>query len=315
MERFATATMKIPERGCLISHRIWKLVYHFMTRFFLVAFFFVLSGDSLRAQQSATPVPASQTAKIPITNLPFDREKLSRQIRESYYHPDDLSGLDCTASIDWEELFKTMKAEAPPERLKLLQGMTIQVHAVREKPTEFQFAWSGVVPSNRETLENGARQMISGFFQMYWSFSNRSIIPTGAEIKHVERKPTGQTVVDFGNQNMSTSVTVSEDFVPIHFAFDGAAMKGSLDPTFLPSPNPVPGDLRRLASVHANYVVGATTINATISMEYQTVGGINIPSRAIVGLTDAYSVPVSFPKCSVTKEISLLPDGQTHTKN
>ena len=273
-----------------------------MPRLFLSSLFLTLAVCSLDAKPAA-----SQTDKIPIHGLPFDPAKLATSIRESYYHPDELTGIDCTASIDWAEMFKTMKIEAPGDRLKVLQGMTMKVHAVRDKPTELQFAWGGDEPSNRANLEAGAQQMIGGFYQMYWSFSSPGMVPKPREIKQIEPQPTGETIVSYSDHGVDGSVTLDKDSVPEHLTFNSAAMKGSLDTSFSASPNPVPGDMRRLRSVHVVYQFGTSNVNADISMEYQAVGGINIPSRVLMTIPGAYSVPINFTACSVSREITIAP--------
>ena len=280
----------------------------------LSCFFLALIATTLNAQQSANPA-ASETVKIPVHGLPVDPEMLANRISESFYHPDELAGVDCTASIDWVEMFKTLKIEAPSDRLKSLQSMTVQVHAVRDKPADFHFVWSEDRPTNHDQLEDGAKQMISGFYQMYWSFSSPSLIPKPGEINHIESQPTGETIITYSDHGINGSVIIDKNFVPEHFTFDSASLKGSLDPTFSTSPNPVPGDMRRLRSVHVVYQLGTSNLNADISMEYQTVGGFNIPSEARVIIPGAYSVPINFTACSVSKELSVAPSSKPETEH
>ena len=285
-----------------------------MLRFLLLAFALTLAGCTLNAQQVALPSPASQTIKLPSGSLPVDFEKLSRQISDSYYHPDELTGMDCSVSIDWVAMFASMKVEPTNERLKMLQGMTVQVHAVRDKPAELHFAWSNDELSTRDQLETGAKQMISGFYEMYWSFSSPGMIPRPIQIKRVENR-IAETVVSFNDHGTDTSVTVNKDFVPVHYTIDSAAMKGSLDPVFVPSPAPVPGDLRRMRSVHLVNQIGSSTFDVNVAMEYQTIGGFNIPSRATMELTGAYSVPMVFSACSVSRLVSVSPSPKVEIKH
>jgi hypothetical protein len=276
-------------------------VAQFMRLLSLHVLSFALASCTLYAQQATPPSPASQTVKLPTGSLPVDPEKLTREISDSYYHPDDLGSMDCTMSIDWGAMFTSMKVEPPSDRLKILQGMSVQVHAVRDKSAELKFVWGSDDQSAHDQLEAGAKQMITGFYQMYWSFSSPGMIPTPAQIEHVESRSNGETVVNFNDHGTENSVTVGKDFVPVHYTVDSPTMKATMDPVFLPSPTPVPGDLRRLSSIHLVNQIGTSTFGVDITMEYQTVGGFNIPSRATMGLTGAYTLPLVLTGCSVSK--------------
>jgi hypothetical protein len=84
-------------------------------------------------------------------------------IRDSYYHPDAISGLDCTISVDWPAFFSALKMTPAADRLKAIQGLKIRSRATREKKPEVTFEWADGSLDNKEQFEDGLKQMVEGF--------------------------------------------------------------------------------------------------------------------------------------------------------
>jgi hypothetical protein len=119
------------------------------------------------AQQAAKPTDSTGTASQP-AKPHYDPGKVANQIRASYYHPDDLSSLDCGVAIDWAEFLSQLKTEVPEDRMKTLQGLKIKIHAARGATPEVKFDWTNGVPVGEQQFTDGFRQMLAGFYQMYW---------------------------------------------------------------------------------------------------------------------------------------------------
>jgi hypothetical protein len=124
------------------------------------------TGHIAAQQSTVNPLPPG-AIKLPAGTLPIDPAKLTASISESYYHPDDLSGLDCKVSVDWSSLLNGLKAADAEKRLKILQSITIHSQANRDKRVEVTFDWGTESLDTKEQLENGLKQMIGGFYQMY----------------------------------------------------------------------------------------------------------------------------------------------------
>ena len=208
------------------------------------------------AQQPAASTPGSNEIKLPPGTLPVDPEKFTATIRDSYYHPDELSGLDCKVSIDWVALFGALKTNVPEDRMKIIQGLTIRVQSARGKQPNIAFDWAGQSLDTKEQVEDGFRQMIDGFYQMYWSMIASFPIKSANEIKKVEPLPDGGATVYLPSQNVSLILTVDKEHLPTHYAIDSPAMKGTIDSHYSPSPNPITGDLRRLTGLNVVEQIG-----------------------------------------------------------
>jgi hypothetical protein len=270
-----------------------------MLRHVILASLLILGADVLLAEQSTAPAP--DTIKLPAGSLPYDPAKVAASIRDSYYHPDQLTSLDCDLSIDWRALFDSLKQNVGSDRFKTIQALKINSKAARGKSPELTFDWAGGSLDTKEQLENGLKQMVGGFYQMYWPMMASALIQKASEIQKMEPQPDGGAKAYLTSQNITVIVTIDKDHVPTHYSVDGPVMKGTIDPHYIPSPAPVPGDLRRLSGMNVSEQIGTSTINVDIELDYQVANGFYIPKHVTFSLVDAYSIPMEFSSCSASK--------------
>jgi hypothetical protein len=267
----------------------------------LVISLLVFSAILLVAQQPAATAPKSEAGRQ-AGSLPNDREIVAAAIRGSYYHPDAMSGVDCTIAVDWPAFFTALKLNAAADRLKAIQKLKIQSHAARGKTPELTFAWNNGVLDNKEQFEDGLKQMLGGFYQMYWNLVASSPIDNAAEIAKIEPVPGGGAKIYIAGQNIDVVITTDKENTPTHYTLKSPAMNGTTDLHYVSSPRPVPGDLRRISSMDASEQIGNSILNINLSLDYQTVDGFYIPSHVSFSLAGAYSVSMDFSGCSVFKE-------------
>jgi len=123
----------------------------------------------LVAQQAAATSPKSETRRQAETP-PNDPALVAAAIRGSYYHPDAMAGLDCTISVDWPTFFSALKLNLAADRLKAIQNLKIRSHATRGKSPKITFEWTGGALDNKEQFEDGLKQTLGRFYQMYWEY-------------------------------------------------------------------------------------------------------------------------------------------------
>jgi hypothetical protein len=261
----------------------------------------VLAGAALlSAQELATTPPKNGSTAVSTSTLPTDPVKLAAAVNASYYHPDELSSIGCTVSVDWPSFFGALKVNPAADRLAALQGLKIHSRAVRGKTPEVTFDWAGGPLDTKEQLEGGMRQTMGGFYQMYWSLFASSLI-RAAEVTKVEPLPDGSEKIYASSQGISVVITADQDGTPTHYVLDSSAMKGTMDLHYVLSPNPVPGDDRRISDMHAIDQFGASTMNVELSTDYQTVDGFYVPKNVTFNIVGAYSFKMEFSGCSVSK--------------
>jgi hypothetical protein len=261
----------------------------------------LLSPTIVCAQQAADKPAAPAQATATVIALPTNPSKMAEVIRGSYYHPDDLASLDCSVSIDWVKFFSALKTNLPDDRLKLLQGLKIHSHAVRGKVPELTYDWTAGNLSTKDQMESGFNQAIGGFYQMYWSILGGSLVKTGDDIKKVELLPDGSANVDLSSDGASFVAAVNNDGSLGHMVLDSPAMKGTIDPQYVASPHPVPGDLRRISNVKVVERIGESNINAELSVDYQEAGGFVIPKSVLFTAAGAFSLPIEFSSCTASR--------------
>jgi len=222
-------------------------------------------------------------------------------IRDSYYHPDEMHGLDCAISVDWRAFFSALKLNPAADRLKAIQNLKIRSQAVREKKPEVTFEWAGGSLDTKEQLENGLKETLDGFYQVYWSMVASSPIGSAADLVKIEPLPDGGVKAYFSSQNANLVISTDKDRTPTHFTMDSPAMNGTIDLHYVSSPKPVPGDLRRISSMDLTEQIGNSTINAKLSLDYQAVGGFYIPRHVSYNVGGALPLSMDFSGCSVSK--------------
>jgi hypothetical protein len=261
----------------------------------------VLSANMLVAEKPTTTSPKPATIQLPAGTLPVDPAKLAAGIRGSYYHPDKLSSLDCTLSIDWPTFFTSLKSSPSEDRLKVLQGVKIRSRAARGKSPEITFDWAAGPLNSSEQFENGLKQMLGGFYQIYWPMVASSVIKDAAELTRIEPLPNGGANVHMSDHDTKVDMTVDKESAPTHYTLDSPTMKGTIDLHYTPTPSPVPGDLRRISSLDLSEQVGTSIMNLGLSLDYQVVDGFLVPKHVAVNIVGAYTLNMEFTGCSVPK--------------
>lgn len=278
-----------------------------MTQRWSIALVLVLfSGLAASAQRAPE---SSGTSSGSLAAAPIDLARIKSGLTGSYYHPDDLTGIDCTAVVDWAGLMKQLKQPTSEDRLKALEMMTVAIRARRGKIAEVTFGWPAGELSNKQRVEDTDRQMLSGFYQMYWSGLASPFGPTGQEWDRVqaEARTGGGYVLHYSSSGSPVTEEVDSDFLPVKVSINlpGSVMEMGMH--YSPSPNPRPGDLRRMTSIDAVQHVGTSVTNFNFRIAYQQMAGYWIPAHLDVTMVGAYSIAIDLTGCSVSKEITVLP--------
>jgi hypothetical protein len=261
----------------------------------------LVGGNSIAAQQPVVTAPKSEPVAVPAGSLPYDPAKVAAAIRDSNYHPDELSGLDCDLSIDWPALFTSLKANLATDRLKTLQGLKVRSHAARGNAIELTLQWTDGKLDTKQQMEDGLKQMVGGFYQMYWPMVASSSFSKASDYTRIDPEPNGGAKLYSSSQNMSLVVTIDKDSTPTHLSLESPVMNGTFDFQYTPSPRPVPGDLRRISAITASEKIGDSAFNLKLDLDYQEVGGFNVPRHVNFGLVGAYSIAMEFSGCSVSR--------------
>lgn len=266
------------------------------------AFIQVLLGLALLgAQQPATPLPSGPgIASAPHTKLSAQAKKLTAKVLASYYHPDNLPGLECDVTPDWPAFFSSAKVMVPPDRMQAIQAMKVHVRSVRGQAPELTFNWTQARPPNAGQIETSLKQMIGGFYNIYWPLFASPAIKFPSLISKIERQPDGTMKVYESDPNAYVVMTVDKDGTPIHYTMQSPAMNGAVDPHYTRTPHPARGDRRRITSVEATQHAGASTTRVQVSVDYQPMGSYFVPRRVSYGLVGAYTMTMKFSGCSVT---------------
>ena len=245
---------------------------------------------------SALPMIAQQSSATTADAL-----KLAAEMAASYYHPDALRGLDCVVRVDFDNVFKQLGQPISPEALRAANGVAIKTHAMRGQKPEIDLIWGQYANPGRESLESAVRQLLGSVFGIYWTFIVTPLRPSPRDNIHVEAGPGGgQTFI--GNGSIRIRVEADRDNVPGRFQFETPVSTITLEPHYSPSPNSASGDLRRMTSIDQSQQIGTSVTRVHFALDYQQVDGFSVPHHVSYGVGGAFTVPVEFSECSVTKQ-------------
>lgn len=248
----------------------------------------LLFMSSLSIADTAKPKDAV-TTQTPPKVIALGSEKLAASINGSFYHPDDLAGIQCAVAINWSDFYNAAKVKVPEERLHVIEGVQIHSTAVRNKTPELTFSWLNGQLDTKDQLESGIQEIVGGFYQSYWSLLAVPPIPRVTDISRIEPQPDGTNKVYESDANNRVVIDLDRRDTPTHYAFDTPAFKGTFDLQFVESPTPSPGDVRRLSDVHILANVGASSFNVGVRLDYQPVDGFYIPRHVTYEIVGAYS--------------------------
>lgn len=255
--------------------------------------FLYLSGANLLVAQQPATAPPSEMTPIPVAGLPYDPAKVAGAIRDSYYHPDGISGLDCNVSVDWQGIFTALNVQPPADFLAKLSGLKIQSKTTRGEAPGVTFDWSAGSLDSTAELEEALRQMVGSFYQMYWFFLASSPIGNAADITRIEPLPDGGAWVYAVSQNVSVIITVDREWTPTRFAVNSPAMQGTIDPHYA-------GDPRRVSSMDLSEQTGASTLNIKLTVDYQDLGNSYVPQQVSFNIEGHTFMIMNFTNCSAT---------------
>ena len=261
----------------------------------------LLNSALLIAQEAGTASQGPGLQRIPVGVLPSTAAKLAEAIQGSYYHPDAMSGLDCAISVDWPAFFKATGTDLSADRVKQIQGLRIHSRALRGTPAEFTLDWSDGKMDTAQQFEGGVKQMMGGFYQIYWQMIASPLVSSFTELRKIEPQPDGSAIVYMSDQDQHLVVTLDKENAPTHLKFDSTAMKGTIDPHYIASPTPIPGDLRRISSLDVTEQAGPTNIQVQLSLDYQSVNGFFVPKHVSFSIVGAYALEMEFSGCSAEK--------------
>lgn len=209
----------------------------------VLLFLCLLFLNCLAFADSTKPKAEGTAEATPKVTAP-DAEKLAKSVNASFYHPDQLNGIQCAVTVDWPKLFEALKTKVPEERMHALESVQIHSTALRSKPTELTISWPDGAPTTKDQLEGGLRQMVGGFYQTYWSLMATVPMPKASDISRIEPQPDGTTKVYESDANNKVIIDLDNQYTPTHYGFDTTAFKGAFDLKYVDSPNQSPGDLR-----------------------------------------------------------------------
>ena len=260
----------------------------------------ILFISSLAFADSSKSKDAGAAQTPPKVTAP-DSSKLSESVNGSFYHPDGLSGIQCTIAMNWSDFYNALKMKVPEERMHKIESLQIHSTAFRGKTAELTFDWLKGPADTKDELEGGMKQIIGGFYQTYWSLMATAPIPRARDISRIEPQPDGTTKLFEADANNKIEIDLDSKQTPTHYAFDTAAFKGTFDLQYVDSPKPSPGDLRRLSDSHIVANIGASSFNVGIHLDYQQVDGFFVPRHVSYDIAGAYSVSLEFIGCSTMK--------------
>lgn len=247
-------------------------------------------GASAQTSHAKRPAPPAS---------PEDQAvQVARSIKASFYRPDPLQGLDCTIAVDWDASFKGQ--DVPLETMKVLKGLRIKAHSLRFSDAGLSLNWTAGRLDNEEQIIKGLKMSLGGFLDIvYWHVIASPPVPFSAEINRIEAGADGVTRVYSTHKGGSVVTTIDSHGTPSQVVSDSVERKTIYDFQFSPSPNPEPGDLRRLSGLDVREHSGDTDTHMQFVLDYQKLDSFYIPRHVHSTVVGSDVLDFELTECSV----------------
>ena len=253
-----------------------------------------------QAQQGTKTAPKQAHPAGESSISPESLAKMATEIRASYYHPDALVSMECDVDVDWDSFLNSTKFAVSDERKKAIEGLKLHAKAIRGQDVQIRFDWTNGEIDTKARTEGGLQQMMSGFYQMYWPMLATSMIAPTDKLTKVEKLPDGSRKASIASGNVNLVITIDKAGAPTRYDFDSAMMKGFIAPTYVATPNPTPGDLRRISELKVDESIGQTKIVAGVGLDYQAAGNFFVPQHVTFDIPGAYAIKFAFTGCTAS---------------
>lgn len=259
----------------------------------------VLGAMMLAAQQPAAPSQAGRAPGAANQALNAEAARLTEKILASYYHPDNLPGLECDVTPGWSDFFHSTRMTLPQDQAQDMEALKIHVRAPRDETPEITFNWTQGKIANSKQVEELLRRTINQFYQVYWDMLASPAVKYAAVISKIEPQPDGTTKVYEADPNAYVVMTVAKDGTPVHYTMQSPGVSGVVDAQYARSPHPKNGDRRRITEVNVSEQSGASSMNVRVKVDYQQLKEYFVPGQVTFTQSGAYTLPMNFSGCSV----------------
>ncbi|HEX8713334.1 MAG TPA: hypothetical protein VF730_15745, partial [Terracidiphilus sp.] len=268
----------------------------------------MLGAMTLAAQQAAPSQSGPAAGAPPQTNdqgplktpqnLSRDAVKLTEKINSSYYHPDNLNGLECDVTPDWPGFFNSTKMMVSQDQAQSMEAAKTHVRAVRDETPQITFDWTKGKIAGADKVEAMLRQTINQFYQVYWNMFASPAVKYAAVISKIEPQPDGTITVYESDPNAYVIMTVAKDGTPTHYTMESPALTGIVDAQYTRSPHPRNGDRRRISQVEVSERSGTASMNVRVGVDYQPLKDYFVPKNVSFTQVGAYTLTLEFSGCA-----------------
>jgi hypothetical protein len=244
------------------------------------------------------------SATMALSQSNEDRETLKKARSAYLLHPVPGS-IACNVELDWDRFFQEMKIEMKDDtkaRLEKLRAVKISVISKGEDHTEVRVD----APDGLESMADGLRQQLSGFFQTYWAESYGKILAVKPEDTFALTKvPMGYNVK---LEKGATKVEIDMD--KAYFVTGEKVLSPEMNASITPEFKPGADGLLRLRSMDETIELGATKMVVHLDLDYQKVGEFDIPQHVHMSLPGAYGFEYTFVGCEVKGRANESPESK-----
>jgi len=271
----------------------------------LIAVAAICLAASAGRAQSPAPKPAAAAA----TSASSDKAWLAKAAALYYSSAKaGLTGFDCSVQPDWHTLFVTAGKGEPvaddDPRIALLKTVKITLHARMKGNSVLD--WATVAKPEKplddsstallDGLHQSVQQSLEGFLQFWTPFMDRSVVPDSAEGLEISNTPAAHTIHAKQGGTDLTEV-FSKDLLLQQFNVDLNGTSIKFSPAYKPTPQ---GLLVNGFEAHI-LPTGTPPEKAQVmkvGIEYQTLGGLVIPSQLRMEVVGTGTFDFVFDGCT-----------------
>ena len=208
--------------------------------------------------------------------------------------------ISCGLTVDWDAFFAQMKIPMTDEvkaRVEKLKSMKINITSQDADHTDLKIE-AAETPSN--SITDGLRMQMRGFFQMYWSLGFGQLMGKRGEAFELIKTPDGYSEKTNAGA-MKVAVEMDKAYLVTGFDLQSPQLSAQVKPGFKAAED----GLLRLRSIDETIDMGSSKMVVSIHFDYQTVRVFAVPQHLTISVPGSYSFDYTMTGCQVSDEGSF----------
>jgi hypothetical protein len=214
------------------------------------------------------------------------------------------ASISCDVALDWDGFFQRMKIpmdDAASARVAKLKSLKISFVSTSDK-TDVKIDG----PEVSQSLSDGLRQQLEGFFQSFWSLAYASVLQSKPDDPFELTKVPSGYLIKSTSGTTKVEMEMDKAYLLTAMRVNSPQMVAAMKTVYKPGAD----GLFRLYGIDETVSFGETKVVVNMGLDYQTVENFEIPQHLSMSIPGSYSFDYTMKSCDV-KASADAPKGKS----